>query len=297
MSQRQRLRPRVTLTQLLVSIAILAFPMGLYATELRESPGRHPDIALLIGSLAAHCVELEAFFWLILAPRFGRLLAHWRARQPVADTDDGVWTDGDTPRVFRWFGPCYAVIAPLSGLAVGYRGYLSILGLVFVISFLAGLVLIPLGLVYLTVQFIRRPRSFAPPMLSGSLLFLAIPCSFSFWTAVNIGWRQLERESGLPRLARECVLIFKSPAVPPAGKVPEGLLQTPAMRRLRPTHVTVASDRYLKIELHGGFDHYGYLLNRDTSNQRWELHRYGDNTAFGPGETRPLLIWPIGSEP
>ncbi len=39
MSDRHRLWPRLTLTQLLVSIAILAFPMALYATELQGSPG------------------------------------------------------------------------------------------------------------------------------------------------------------------------------------------------------------------------------------------------------------------
>jgi hypothetical protein len=66
--EQQRLWPRVTLTRLLVSIAVPALPMALYTTELRGSPERYPDIVLLIGSLAAHCVELEAFVWLILAP-------------------------------------------------------------------------------------------------------------------------------------------------------------------------------------------------------------------------------------
>ncbi len=160
-----------------------------------------------------------------------------------------------------------------------------------------GVVLIPLGLVYLVGQLIRRPGSFSRPMVAGGLLLLSIPCNFSFWTAVNIGWRQLESEIGLPRLGRECVTIFESPEVLATGRVSEKLLQTPAMRRLRPTHLNVAPERYLRIELHGGFDHYGYLLNRDTSNQRWELSRYGDDTAFGSGTMKPLLIWPFGGEP
>jgi hypothetical protein len=158
-------------------------------------------------------------------------------------------------------------------------------------------VLIPLGLIYLIDQIIRRPRSFSRPMIASGLLLLAIPCSFSFWTAVNIGWRQVETEIGLRQLSRECVGIYESRAGQSSGGVPKAMLTTPAMRRLRPAYVTFASEGYLKIELYGSFYHYGYTLDRDTSNQKWELHRYGDNTAFGPGDTRPLLIWPIGSEP
>jgi hypothetical protein len=120
-SHRHPLRPRATLTQLLVSIAILAFPMGLYGTELRGIPGRRPDMILLIECLVAHCVELEAFFWLILAPRIGALLARWRARQSVPCDDDGDSTEGCTFRVLLWFGSWFAVIVPLSGWAVGYR--------------------------------------------------------------------------------------------------------------------------------------------------------------------------------
>jgi hypothetical protein len=195
-------------------------------------------------------------------------------------------------------GRGYAVIVRRSGWAVGYRGQLSILGaIIFSPSIFAIVVLIPLGLIYLIDQIIRRPRSFSRPMIASGLLLLAIPCSFSFWTAVNIGWRQVETEIGLRQLSRECVGIYASRAGQSSGGVPKAMLTTPAMRRLRPAYVTFASEGYLKIELYGSFYHYGYTLDRDTSNQKWELHRYGDNTAFGPGDTRPLLIWPIGSEP
>jgi hypothetical protein len=287
----------MTLTQLLVSIAILAFPMALYATELRGIPGRRPNFPLLLGSLAAHCVELETFFWLIVAPRIGRLLARWRAPRPVPGLKDRVSTEGCMSRAFWLFGPCYAVIVPLGGWGLGYRGYVStILGLVFVLSLMASVALIPLGVIYMIGQLIRRPRSFSRPMASVGLLLLAIPCNFSFWTAVNVGWRQLEEEIGVRRLARECVGLFDSRIGLPAGSVPRDFLRTPAMSRLGPSYVQV-SERNLRIELHGGFDHYGYTLNRDISNQRWELYRYGDNTPFGPGTVEPLLIWPIGSEP
>ena len=124
----------MTLTQLLVSIAILAFPMGLYATELRGIPGRRPDMVLLIGSLGAHCVELEAFLWLALTPCIGALLARWRAPQLVPGRDDSVSTGACIYRTLLRFGPWYAVIAPLSGWAAGFRENLSILGVVYVLS-------------------------------------------------------------------------------------------------------------------------------------------------------------------
>jgi hypothetical protein len=242
----------VTLTQLLISIAILAFPMALYATELRGMPGRRPDIPLLLGSLAAHCIELEAFHWLILAPGIGRLLARWHAPRPEFAQEDRVSREGSLSRILLLFGPCYAVFVPLAGWAVGYRGvFAPIFELTFLLLVLVILVLIPFGLVYMIVQLIRRPRSFSRPLASVSLLLLAVPCQFSFWTAVNVGWGQLEREIGLPRLGRECVSLFESGAGQSSGWVSDELLQTAAMRRLRPTHVSVAPGRYLTIELHG----------------------------------------------
>jgi hypothetical protein len=86
----------MTLTQVLASIAILALPVGLYATELRGISGRRPDMVLFTESLVAHCVELEAFLWLILAPCIGAFLTRWRAPQPVPGNDDGDSTEGWT---------------------------------------------------------------------------------------------------------------------------------------------------------------------------------------------------------
>jgi hypothetical protein len=299
MPDRLRMWPRVTLTQLLVSIAILTLPMALYATELQGFPGRRVNITLLLISLAAHCVELEAFFWLIVAPGIGRLLARGRTPGVVSGPEERVSKASWMSRVLLLFGPCYAVIVPLGGWGFGYRGgYLGLIfGLVFVLLLLPSLALIPVGLLEMIVRLIKRSRYSSRPIASFVLLLLTLPCNFSFWTAFNVGWGQLESEIGLPQLGRECVSIFESPEVQCTGEVPKGLLQTVAKRRLRPTRVNVAAERYLTIELGGGFNHYGYYLKRDTSNQRWELLRSGGSTAFGPDMVEPLLTWPIGSEP
>ncbi len=125
MPHRHWLWPRVTLTQLLVSIAILAFPMALYGTELREIPERRPYIVLLLGSLAAHCVEVEAFLWLIINPGIGRLLTRQRAPRPVPGLDDRDSTEEGISRALLLFGPCYAVVVPVAGWDVGCRGFLA----------------------------------------------------------------------------------------------------------------------------------------------------------------------------
>ncbi len=232
MAERYRLWPRVTLTQLLISIAILALPMALYATELRGIPKGRTNLALLVGSLAAHCVELEVFFWLILAPGIRRVVTRWRVPQPVRDTEDPVVPQGCMPRLLFFFGPCYAVIVPLGGWGFGHRGgyFGAILGLAFALLLLPSLALIPVGLLGMIVQLIKRPRYSSRPIASFVLLLLTLPCNLSFWTAFNVGWSQLESEIGLPRLGRECVSIFESPEVQRTGEVPEELLQTSAMR-------------------------------------------------------------------
>ena len=140
--------------------------------------------------------------------------------------------------------------------------------LIFLVLFLLSLALVLVSFVDMIDQSIRRSRRSYRSVASFGLLLLAIPCSFSFWTAVDVGWRQLESEIGLTRLGVECVSLLESPAGRLSGNVPEPLLNTPAMRRLRTSQVRV-SENCLRIELPGGLDH-GYVLNRNLSNQRWE---------------------------
>ena len=61
-----------------------------------------------------------------------------------------------------------------------------------------------------------------------------------------------------------------------------------SIQRLRPSYVIVEHNR-LRIELHGGFDHYGYRLTRDEKNGKSVLEWY---TEGGPDQS--LLAWPIG---
>jgi hypothetical protein len=253
---------------LLVSIAILALPMALYGTELQGYPARRPTIGLLLGSLAAHCVEVEAFFWMILVPGVGRLLARWRSAQSVPGTEDRVQSEALLSRVVLWFGPCYAVFVPVAGWAIGYRTiFAPIFELAFLLSVLVSLALIPVGVIVMIGQLIRRPRSFVRSMMQVCLLLLAIPCWLSFQTALNVGWSQLESEIGLSRLGRECTSLCETPSGEDGRSVSAGSLQTAAMRRIHPAHVSVTPGRNLEIELHGGMDHYGYYFAQDDSNR------------------------------
>jgi hypothetical protein len=95
---------------------------------------------------------------------------------------------------------------------------------------------------------------------------------------------------GISRLAAECLAVVESREKLGMGpRVRAAALESPAIRRLRPKDVT-AGVYDLQIELHGGYDHYGYELLRDLANHNWVLRRYGRHA-------RVLKSWPVGSSP
>jgi len=48
-----------------------------------------------------------------------------------------------------------------------------------------------------------------------------------------------------------------------------------SVRRMRPMYVMVEQDR-IRLELHGGFEHYGYILARTAGQEAWALEWYDE---------------------
>jgi hypothetical protein len=284
---------RSVTSQILASIAVVALPLCLYAPVVREGSGRVSRIYLV--ALVSHCVEVEAFLWLVLTPVARSSLARWRGTCTTPAPLSAVpaaWLRGTA--LLR-LGPCLAAVMPVVGWGAGYRlpGFLG-LKEAFLLLVLAcnGLVLIPLGLYLATASLIRRSGAFPRCAATVALLVLAIPCFWSIEPASELGRTRLEYELGLAHLASNCVGVVEARGRPGEQQMLRAYESgSAAIQRLRPSYVIVEHDR-VRIELHGGFDHYGYRLTRDNKNGRWVLEWY---TEGGPDQS--LLAWPIGRNP
>jgi hypothetical protein len=292
-------KKQVTLIQLIASIAILALPLALYSTPLREeSDWLSSGILVALISLS---IEMEAFLWLVLTPTLGWCLARRRGVRSTqsrsVDAEGGDLRD----RVLLLAGPFLALLIPLVGWGTGYRLYgFDLLKAIIILLLLPCLILvmIPLALSSAIACFVKRSKSFVRAVATVALLVLAIPCLLSFDPAFNAALRLLEENIGVSRLARDCVDVLASRGGPGTfergrdPKVEDAELRSTVIRRLRPRYV-LAQVNSLRIELHGGFDHYGYELTKDEPNGRWVLRWYTE----GGGGDRVLLAWPFGRTP
>lgn len=79
-------------------------------------------------------------------------------------------------------------------------------------------------------------------------------------------------EIGLEKLARDCLALYNQMKENDWNWTDDGNepFLPPAIQRLRPTWVAKWPGK-LHIELHGGFDHYGYQLQLDTQRRVWVL--------------------------
>jgi hypothetical protein len=282
--------------RLLASTLVLAIPTAIYFFELRRVPEHRFSSTLLLVGLAAQCLEIEAFLWLALVPGLnwlvarslgpGRAQVHLEALSAVEDS-------GGVP---LWAGPCFAVLIPISGFALGYRVYgVTILGLAgpFLGSVVFFLATLPVALYYTITAVIKRDRTRGRAIAALAILVLAIPCEIWFEPAFNVGRTRLESRIGLCRLGKECLSIFELHA----NAAEYGWAEVPnqtgsAIARLRPTYINARRDQ-LRIELHGGFEHFGYELRKDQVNGGWELWWY---SVSWRGD-QELLTWPIGRDP
>jgi hypothetical protein len=199
-------------------------------------------------------------------------------------------------RILLGLGPCLGVLMPAFGWGSGYRlpGFMGLEGILFLLVLPCNvLVLIPLGLCMVITSSLKRSEAFLRTVTTVVLLVLAIPCLRSIGPASELGRRHLEHELGLAQLARDCVRLVEARGSPGRQELLQAdEVRSAAIRRLRPNYVVV-EHQHVRIELHGGFEHYGYQLMEDEPNGRWVFEWY----SVEDGKGRPLLTWPIGSDP
>jgi hypothetical protein len=110
-----------------------------------------------------------------------------------------------------------------------------------------------------------------------ALLWLAIPCLSSFWVALEAGHKYIEQRLGVRRLAAECLTLARR--MDQSGTwLTEAARGLPALARLRPSYVIGGGNR-VKVELHGGFDHYGYELALEPDGRTWVFSWYTETTT------------------
>lgn len=271
-------RRRVTLAQLLVSVAVLALPLALFAPALRG--GWNPWFGAL--ALVAFGVELLALVWFVLAPAARRGAARGRGGGSEGEQRD---------RLFLTLGPCVAVAAPLAGWGAGYRLRVwPLLEMGCLLLLPVGALLAAGGLAFGLVDLVRRPRDARHVALRTLVLVLALPCVLSFALAADAGQRRMRDGVDARKLGRDCVRLLKATAGQEPRPLTAAAERFPELRRLHPSYVT-GDERRLRIELHGGFDHYGYELAQDFNAGTWTLSWYTE------GSSRPLLEWPFETEP
>lgn len=280
----------------LTSIAIVLLPVFAYPTNGWSSRGTGPSEEEIVVAIVTQGVEFEIFFWFLLWPIIGFCINRFRrsrvagSQLPTPPREMGVWE-----RALLMPGPCLAILIPVFGWMTGYRAFRGsslegVMLLLFPLSILFVIVRLALVLAYsrATWRSVALRTILSLVLLVGS--WFTIP---TFEPSFFLGRTRLESEVGLQRLASECVHLVKRYAKPGRSQllVDLGVRETPSIRRLRPTYITVESDR-LAIELHGGFDHYGYELFKDQKAGKWIFGWYNEG---GVGNQK-IMSWPIEAD-
>jgi cytochrome c oxidase subunit IV len=281
-------RRRVTLIELLAAVAILTLPLAFYAPLLRESKRVWAIVFFVV--FCAHCVQLEAFLFLVVSPGVRRCFPRARWAATTALADDGQ-TNNHMARLFLVAGPWLAVLLQIASWADGYRvpGLIEF-DTILIFLIVGYVVIIGTAGVYTITELIRRRQTTIRFVAALGLLIFSLPCFLCYEPAYDAGARRIENDTGISRLAKECLAVVESrERLGMSRLVKAGALESPAIRRLRPNDVTVEY-LSLRIELRGGFDRYGYELVQDRPNREWVLRRYGRHE-------RVLKRWPLGSEP
>ena len=110
----------------------------------------------------------------------------------------------------------------------------------------------------------------------GALLLLSPFVYDGFRSAKQKRW--LQSRTDFAEVAEACVTVARSMTNDALvdvydPRVPE------LLRSLGPRYI-VASTNFIKLEFHGGFDHYGYSVRQSNSNpKKWDIYYY---TEDGP---------------
>ena len=266
------------LVKIVISLCIVLFMYNIYFRS-----GRMLTVVglSLVVACVAHCIELECFFWFVLMPPLEKCFSRTHRTTATYGHMMGLTSGRLKDLALFSLGPCMAVLIPLSGWAGGYRvvGINAIGDLVRIAAlFVIPVVFVPLALYSVLSRLSRGETSFRD-FATVALLALTVPCVASFEPAFYAGRKRLEREIGLWPLARGCIEIVNT-----YGRTKTNILLnkqevlSPSIRRLRGTSINVQYN-YVSIELHGGFDHFGYQLVKDEPNSRWVLSWYTEEVG------------------
>jgi len=130
-----------------------------------------------------------------------------------------------------------------------------------------------------------------------ALLLVTLGLCLGGYRAIEgVGRKLVQWEVSPAVLANDCLRLVQnegraagddSPSLPPA-KWPASI------RRMRPMYVTVGRDR-IGLELHGGFEHYGYIFKKAAGQSSWVLEWYNiDANAHETMATIPAADDPGG---
>ncbi len=277
-----------------ILVPLLGILMLLYGVEFRKRTNHRPFLFPSLGlivSAAAHCASVAVFASLasglarnLLTGAFGekgqeearpgkRLLAVERENLPLA------------------YSTFLAVLAPFWGFAVGYRVYRG--GHVGTMLLFLLLALAPLPCAVRHAVSARRWgwRQCGRSVARVSIMLMALPCVAVFQPAFDFGRKRLEADMGIPRLAHDCETLYSDCAqTNTTGWVGVPGHAAATIGRLKPSWVLVQRQS-LRIELHGGHDHYGYVMTMNEEGKMWNL-TWSDG---GPGWSEVLYSWPIAA--
>jgi hypothetical protein len=151
----------------------------------------------------------------------------------------------------------------------------------------------PLQIVLLGVLGIQRIQRPSRKAVWAWLLLLVATlalCLGGFRFIEGLGRRLVQWEVSTVALANDCLQVIEEEGAA-AGEERRRLLppqKWPAsIRRMRPMYVMVGT-HHVRLELHGGFEHYGYTLERAAGQSGWVLEWYNEDANVH----QPLITIP-----
>lgn len=275
-----------------VTMLLLGVLTFLYGVEFQKRTAHRPFLfrspGLLIAA-AAHCASVTVFAWIVAG--WARTLL---TRALCGKGGEKVQPDGHFSAVERRnfllaYSTFLAALAPFWGLAVGYRVYRGgHIGTIFLFLLLA-IAPLPRAVRRAVSAGNRGWRQFGRSVARVSIMLMVLPCVAVFQPAFDFGRKRLEADIGISRLARDCETLYGDcTRTSTTGWVDIPSNAMPTIGRLKPTWVHV-HQKGLRIELHGGHDHYGYVMIMNAENTMWNLVW----TDGGPGWDEVLYSWPV----
>jgi len=190
--------------------------------------------------------------------------------------------------------PAGAALLSYARWAAGYRtaSWLRAEGwaafAVFPLMFVMAPVLVGFSVAPLTWLLKRNRPVHATCLLSLVLLELVL----CLWIAPKYGRglfdrgrHRLEKEVGVRQLAKDCMSLYVRPPAGIQSMYNTDFEQNPrvpaTIRRLRPGYIMLMDDG-IRIELHGGFDHYGYQCHHDKKSGKWIMVWFSEDARDEP---------------